>query len=521
MVSRTPALGNPAAGTQSAANARSVFRVLFRHKRKMIAFFLTSMTLVVLGVIFYPRSYSSDARLFVRLGKESVSLDPTATLSQTVSLAESRESEINSELEILRSRVLLEDVVNHLGAAYVLDPSPPHEPGLISKAMMPLALAKTWLNGVVSPSEVAIEKLQSLITITAPRRSSIILVKAKGDDPRHAQRMLQAFLEAYLDRHVKANRTAGSHEFFVDQSEYLREQLKHATEDLRDARNATTLVSIEGQRQNVQSQANSIEAAMLENERALASSDAKIGALEKSLNELPPELVAEQTNGLPNVAADNMRNELYRLQILEKEASSRFTSVHPHVITIRRQVAETQKIFDEQALNRSQTTRRLSVVHQHVQTELATANALAASQRATANSLKTQYEGVRGKIKSLNDNEVRIAELSRKAEMLEVSYRSYVRNREQGRIDQELATGRISNVNVVQPATLIAKPASPRVAIVMVLGFVASVMGSVLLAFAAEFFDPSMKTSEQIEQELGIPVLLSVPRGRSNQLLHN
>lgn len=519
MVSRTPSNRNSAAGTRSAANTRDVFRVLFRHKGKMVVFFGTTMALVVVGLIFLPRSYTSDARLFVRLGKESVGLDPTAAMNQTVNLAESRESEINSEMEILRSRVLLEDVVEHLGSAYVLSPVPADESSWTAMLSAPLALARTWLHGVVTPTERAIERLQKSIAVTAPRRSSVILVNCKGRDPQHAQRILQAFLDAYMHRHVQANRTIGSHEFFVDQAELLREQLKHATEDLRDARNETALVSIEGQRQNVQSQANSIEAAIMENDRALASCEARMAALKKSLDELPAQLVAEETAGLPNAAADNMRSELYRLQILENELSSRFTSLHPQVIAIRRQVAETEKIFDQQEPRRSQSTRRLSIVHQHVQTELATASAEAASQRALASSLQRQSDAVRLKIQSLNDNEVRIAEMTRKAELLEVSYRSYVRNREQARVDQQLADGRISNINVVQPATFVAKPTSPRILLTFAMGLIVATLGSVVLAFVAEFLDRSLKTQEQIEDELGIPVLFSVPRGTRHQLL--
>jgi len=108
---------------QSVPSTRDILQILARHKRKMVVFFSATMTAVVGLLIFFPRTYSSEARLFVRLGKESVSLDPTATLGQTVAVNESRESEINSEIEMLRSRVLLEDVVEHLGPDKVLSGS--------------------------------------------------------------------------------------------------------------------------------------------------------------------------------------------------------------------------------------------------------------------------------------------------------------------------------------------------------------------------------------------------------------
>ncbi|MGE0695492.1 MAG: GumC family protein [Pirellulales bacterium] len=485
----------------------------------MVAFFLTSMTLVVLGLLFFPRTYKSDARLFVRLGKESVGLDPTAALQQTVSVNDSRESEINSVVELLRSRAVLDDVVKRLGADEILGTQPGESTSWLQMVKAPADIARTWLYGNIGAEERAVARLEKAITIGAPRRSNVVLVSAQARDPQLAQRILQALIESYTEQHVDANRTEGSHAFFVTQSDLLQEQLRRANEEVRDARNASSLVSIDGERQNVQSQATSIEAAILANQRDLAASDARIAALKRQLEELPHDLVAEQTAGLPNQAADAMRNELYRLQIEEKDISSRFTSLHPSVIAIRRQVAETQKIFDEQQDSRSQTTRRPSVVHQHVQTELSTATALAASQRAAAASLEQQFDAVRSRMRSLNDNEFRIAELSRKAELLETTYRTYVRNREQARIDQELASGRISNINVVQPATIVAKPSSPRVMLTLAMGLFASTFGAVLLAFVAEHFDRSLKTQEQIEHELGIPVLFSVPRSRGHELL--
>jgi uncharacterized protein involved in exopolysaccharide biosynthesis len=521
MVSRTPANGNAASGRTSTTGLHDALRILFRHRRKMAAFFLTTMTLVVLALIFYPRTYSSDARMFLRLGKESVGLDPTATLGHRVAAQTSRENEIETELEILRSRTLLEDVVARLGAEYVLVGNKGEKSGWMSTVLAPLRSAKAWLIGETSPAEEAVAKLSKAIDIRSPRRSSIIHVTSKGGDSEYAQRTLQAFLDAYMIRHAKANRTAGSYEFLNDQSQRLAEELTKTNEELRDTKNQMKLVSLEGHRSNIQSQTTSIESAILENQRALAQSDAKIAALQQSLTQLPEEHTAEETAGLPNVAADMMRNELYRVQIQEKSASSRYTSIHPHVIALRRQVAETEKILDQQEGSRSQVTRRRSPVHQAVQTELLATQATAASERARADLLKQQHDTVLEKIESLNVNEFRVTQLTRKADLIEASYRGYVANREQARLDQELELGSISNVNVVQPASLVFKPVSPGVTIVLLAGFFLAILGSVLLAFICEQFDPSLKTWQQVENELGVPVLFSVPGSRRHELLYN
>jgi uncharacterized protein involved in exopolysaccharide biosynthesis len=489
----------------------------------MLVFFGSTMGLVVLGLLFFPRTYTSDARLFVRLGKESVGLDPTATVSQTVDVQDTRENEINSEIEILRSRSLMEAVVNKLGPDVILYGGVSEGAGskLWNALLAPVDVARTWIHGSISPTERAIAELDKTVTVTSPKRSNVILLKAKADSPRQAQAVLQAYVDEYLVIHAKANRTEGSYEFFVDQSKLLADQLKQANDELRDAKNAISLVSVEGQRQSVQSQTSTIEDAILENQRALAHSEAKVAALQEALKNLPAELDAEQTAGLPNVAADAMRNELYKLQIQEKDASSRFTALHPTVIALRRQVEDTKKILDEQKDSRSQTTKKTNPVHQSVQTELTAAQALAAAQRAEAASLEKQYNGIQAKIKTLNDSEFRITDLTRKSELLEASYREYIANREQARIDQALAHGNISNVNIMQAPTFVAKASSPKVLLTLIAGFIVAAGGAVLLAFACDHFDPSLKTPQDIENDLGIPVLFSVPRNDRHALLQN
>jgi uncharacterized protein involved in exopolysaccharide biosynthesis len=494
--------------------------VFYRHKGKMAIAFCAILALFVGGLIVFPRSYTSEARLFVRLGKESVSLDPTATMHETISVNESRESEINSELEILRSRALLEDVVAQLGADEVLADGPASEAGWMDSLKLPVEAASTWLNGSVSADEKAVTKLEKSISITSPRKSSVLIVKCKASDPRKAQLILDSFVGAYQVRHGKANRTAGSYDFFVTQAKLVDEQLAEAKQELRDAKSEDGVASIEGQRLNVETQANAIEVAILENQRELSSAEAKVAALKRTLSELPEKQLAEESQ-VPSAAVDAMRKELYLVQIQEQEASSRYTALHPKVIALRRQVEETRKILAQEEASRPQSTKRLSPVHQAVQTELATTQAIAAAAKAESDSLKQQFEAVQSKIRALNDDEMQITKLSLKAKLLEESYEKYAINREQARIDSALEAGRVSNVNLVQPPTYVAKPSSPLVKLTLAMGLVLATIGAVLAALVAEHFDRSLRTPEQIEQELGVPVLISVPRGTRHELVQN
>ena len=100
---------------------RDVYYVLFRHKLKVIIFFIVVFVTVTLGTFLASEIYRSDAKVLVRLGRESVSLDPTATTGPVISVGQQRENEIKSELEILNSKELVEKVVDAIGPEAFLE----------------------------------------------------------------------------------------------------------------------------------------------------------------------------------------------------------------------------------------------------------------------------------------------------------------------------------------------------------------------------------------------------------------
>src|SRR5438132_13354793 len=64
--------------------ARRFARVMLRHRRKVVGTFVIVLAVAVAGVFLAARRYASEARLFIRVGRESVGLDPTATTGQTI-----------------------------------------------------------------------------------------------------------------------------------------------------------------------------------------------------------------------------------------------------------------------------------------------------------------------------------------------------------------------------------------------------------------------------------------------------
>jgi uncharacterized protein involved in exopolysaccharide biosynthesis len=496
---------------------------MFRHKSKVVLWcgLVTGFSLAAL--VMLPRKYASEAKLFLRLGRESVTLDPTATTGATVQVQESRENQINSAREMLKSRSLLERVVERIGPETILNgPAGPAPTGFAAlAASLNAALSSLSLSAPVSPAEEAIGKLSDSMDVSVARNSSVINLACTAKTPKSAQQIMEAFLDAYREQHLLANRTAGSWDFFNGQTTQLKRQLDTAMERLRDAKNESSLVSVAAEQQAVQSQLTQVEAAALAADASLASAEAAIASLRQSLTDLPRQLTMQQTAGFPNIAGDSMRQEFFKLQMSVRDMEAKLGEEHPLLKAAREQARQSETILNTQPPDRTQTTAGINPSRQSLDLELRHEEALAASLRAKSGALKEQYAELQQRTRTLNEHEVRIRELERQAAIAEVNYRSYAEHSEQARIGEALEANRISNINVVQPPSLVEKPVSPKPVSIVGLGFLAAVCGALGLAFWSEYLDTSLKTAEEIESQLSVPVLASIPCTRSNLIFLN
>lgn len=488
-----------------------LLRVLNRHKGKSLLFFFAVLGIAGAALVLIPPRYSSQAKLFVRLGRESVTLDPTATTGQTVGVNESREVEINSILELLRSRSIAEKVVEKLTPQRILGGG--ETDNVVTTVSLPAA-ETPLLEDYPQESlyEQAIREVDESLNVHAPKQTTVISIEYEADTPELAQMVAQTALEVYLAEHARIHRTAGSYEFFVEQEKLLRGKLDRANASLRDAKNENGLGSVDGKRQMLQSMLGGIDSQIASAEGELAASQAKSRELEEAISLLPQRLTTQEVSGIANAAADRMRELLYQLELEERDLRSKYTDDHPQVIAKRQQLEEARRIHTEQSPERTQATNAVNPNRQQLELQLLVEQSAVASLLARLDALKSQRELTLDELKTLNRAEVNIRDLEREVQLLETSYRSYAEKLEQARIDDALEQERISNVNIVQPASYEPKPVKPQRALILALGLAAAMFGAVGLALVADHIDGSLRSCDDVEQQLELPVLLAVPR---------
>ena len=513
---------------------RDFYYILFRHKLKAIIFLIAVFLTVTLGTFLAAEIYRSDAKVLVRVGRESVSLDPTATTGPVISVGQQRENEVKSELEILNSQDLVEKVVDAMGPATFLRSEDDMEgqggaSGQASSVTGPIkrGLRATWASvtglkesiipGTLTDRDKAVLAVTKGLEIDTLKNSNIITISFEAQSRKLAQETINKLIGFYLDKHIKVHRTRGSYEFFNQQTDQLRNSLVQAEENLREIKNKTGIASLDEQRRVLVKRIGDLEQELEGTESALAASKAKVKVLRKTLSGLPETLVTQETVGTPNQGADLMRARLYDLQLKEQELLSRFTENSEQVQEVRRQIAEAQGLLDKEERTRTQTTKGLNEAHKQVKLALVTEEATFSSLEAKAREQRAQLSRSRGELKGVNDSEMLLAQAQRGKDIQEANYRKYYEKLEQARIDNALEMEKISNISVVQPATYPAKPVRPRKALNLALGLFLGIFGGLGLAFFSEYMAQDLSAPESAEKRLGIPVLATIKyKGRMN-----
>lgn len=495
-----------------------VRRALVRYHRPALAVFGGVCALTVLGLLFMPRSYESEAKLFVRFGREN-SVDPTAS-GQMVSIYESRESEVNSLLEILSSQTLLERVTKKLGPEYILygreTEGSRHAPTVTSdkqpstKTKVPSG-EQIVSSGIPDRSvQLAVQKLRKQLEVWSPKRTNVIAVRCEAESPEKAQRIVATLIDTYLAEHVRVHQTAGSYEFFAEQEQRYEDEWKQAATELRRTKDQLGIVTIDGKRQLLQSQIQDIETKLLTNRSDLTTSEARIASLQQALAKLP-ERVVTQTQESANAAADGMRQTLFTLEGREKELASKYTDEHIELQRVREQVQSMKSILANQEPLREQDTEAVNPQWQALELTLLQEQSQVDALRGREVALEKQHKQLQRDLRTLNGEEIKIAELQRSVELAEARYREYAAKLEQARISRSLDEERISSLSVVQPASYVAKALGPRRLHVLALGFFVGVGGALGLAFALNWLNPVLRSADELELILETPVLGVVP----------
>ena len=498
---------------------------MFAHRRLIVGALLLAMLLGWLAILFWPRKFSSEAKLLLKVGRESVALDPTATTSETLMLQKTQEEEVNSALELLASRQLAERVVEQLGSGPILSGHLPGEGGEESSLRELISNAKNFasdslyqtllyagIKDEISDRELAVMKLQKSVDIWATKKSTVITIDAKSKSPEMAQAITSAVTEAFLAEHVRSSATEGSGSFFVKQARETEDKLNGLLDRRSALMQEKQIASVDSKRVALTSRLSEIETDMLSTQAALKRVASEIDDLEEKLAATPDEIVAAKLEQR-DTTWSGMRSRLYELELQERSLAANLTPGHPELEQVRKQLSDARSILAEMQSDRVDQNRAPNPAKQRIEQSLQEQETAAVGYEALLDARQAQFAQTHYEISELLDYELELEELERQIAVTENNLSMLRHKEEEARVIEELQSRKITNVSVLQPANFIERPVSPRKKLMAAAFVMMGLCAGVGLIYLRELSTSKIRTAQHVRAGLGQHVVAEIPYG--------
>jgi tyrosine-protein kinase Etk/Wzc len=362
----------------------------------------------------------------------------------------------DSEIQVLKSRTMAEEVAKRL------HPGDPTEGG-------------QWRQRV--------EDLRGRISVGMIKGTTIMAVKVRNTVPEEAARETNTLSEAYIAFTARRRTTALSlaDEFIGRQLEVVGQKLRTMQQSLRDyqGKHRTPKVASEAILQKV-------VAAEVEKGKAEASRKELEGLLDLVKQ---PRLGA--THGLFVTPAANVNGlilglvqRLGNLELQRATMRRMFTDRHPEMLAVEREITEVRG--------------RL------IQETEALANALLERERSASGAIG----GLEGELKRVAGEDLGIIELMRAAKVSEEMYGYFLKKQEEARI---AVASDVGDARLLDRALPPAAPILPNTSRNRLLGLTVGLALGVALAMVRERLDHSVRSVEDLEREVGLPVFGTIP----------
>lgn len=502
---------------------RDVLSILFYHKWKVLLCFIVTVTVITAATFVSPEIYESQAKLLLRLGRENLQVDPSVS-GPTLSVNRDRESELNSEISIFTSNALAEKLVDAVGPEVFLSGAKDEQPGagaqeLLRSIRRVAREAKSSLKSILvaldiltplSPREKAIQSVSKSLTVQAEKRTNILTARFEADQPLVAQQMLDQLMRLYLEHHIKVYASQASPQFFEGQAEKLREELLEREEELARFRERNQIANMEGQKQVLLGQMDSTQRELDSAISQISAAEARTASLKSAIGKRAKTLELSRTTGRTNYAADSLKALLMDLQLKETALASRYPGTHPPLIELRRQIQQTNEALAKEQKTLTEVTTGIDSTTQDLTLSLESEQAELQAQQARAALLRQNLDERRKELAALVSHETELAARERDVELAEKEFKQYREDLQRARISTALDIDKVSNVSVVQAATLPEAPKRPNKILNLALGVLLGVFGGVLWAFGIEYFSDTLSRKEDVERRLGVPLLTVV-----------
>ncbi|WP_293728006.1 GumC family protein [uncultured Phascolarctobacterium sp.] len=350
--------------------------------------------------------------------------------------------------------------------------------------------------------------LEKRVTTNPFKDTEIMEVKVNAKTAEDAQKANQLLVNGFLSRLTDLVRGEQKTTRL-----FIEERVKSSKQELNDAETKVTefkkennVLSPDDQIKMAADKLSLVDKLRAENQVALEAAKARNSAVSGQL----------QNNSAS--IADNNVITAYQKRLAELEAEridylDKYTEKHPKVVEVNREIAGLRRSMDEE-INKiaSLQTSSTNQVHQGLLADKFKSEAELNVAQSNLNTISQLEERYNKDVQVLSETEQQYLSLLRDARVAQEIYVMLAKRLEEAKV-AEVAVS--TEVQVVDNPTLPEKPVKPKKALTLVLSFLLGLFGSSGFVIARELMNRTIKTSDDVETYLGLPVLAQVPSNES------
>ena len=487
---------------------REVAASIFRQRRTAGITFLTLFLASILALALRPRVYEVQMKFLVNRERVDPVLSATADSTGPRS-AEVSDTELNSEVELLRSRDLLERVVRACNLHW--SPGQDGWPTYLSGFGVGEARGE-----FVSASDVAsaTKELDRRLSVQRIKMTNLIKVTYRSRDPRLAAVVLGKMADLYLEKHLAVHRPAGAFAFFQQQTRRIGEELQNAQASLTDFTRQAGVVSARQEKEFALTRRSEFDAQLQAEQASIAQARRRLASLEAQLASIPPRTTTAVRVSNSSAHLDALKTTLAGLELKHTELLGKFDASYHTVQEVARQIAQTRDAIQEaESLPDREETSDRNPTHEWLQSELARTRAELSALQGRAAAIATSVRTYAERARLLEEQQAEQEERERRVKAAEENLLLYSRKQEEARISDALDRERILNVAISEAPAVPLLPAGPAWSVLLLFAFLISAALAMTAARLADRMDPRLHSADQVLASLEVPVLAAIPKG--------
>lgn len=488
-----------AVAVQDTSTLRPIAEAAFRHRRLWVLSVLGLLGLTFLYILLSPREYRSEMAILVQNRRGADQITPQRT-GDTMMVDEVTEEQINSEIEVLRSRSL---------ANRVVDPDWTDDSAVHMTAEQ------------LHQHDKAVENFYKHLNVQMVRKSNVIDVTYTASDPHAANQVLTRLMNDFLTRQREIGHSPGAAHFFAIQAASYKQKLDAAQQKLAQFQQNQQIVSLDDTEQTLNRQ-------IADAQDQLRATDAQISELAQQLDTQTSQLhrvptrQATLTRSVPNeYSIEQLQTMLAQLQNQRTSLLTKFTPRDRFVQEVDKKIADTQAALSSaRAMHSEEHSTDVNPVWQQLTASIVQNEYNRRGLQARHAALTAQVNQLQSQLASAEGSTVTYSTLKQQVAELTNNYQVFSQKRDEAAVSNAMDEDRLLNVAVTQSPTFAVTPYRPKPVVDAVLGGFTAVFLSCFLVFFAEMGRTTIATPRELDRAARYPALATVPLNSGQRRLH-